>query len=513
MDENSLIFKIKEKIVASGGELAMGLGVIVILAVMIFPMPTAVLDLCLTFNVTISIVVLLTALYTLKPLDFSIFPSLLLVLTLFRLATNVATTRVILLRGGEGPQAAGDVIQAFGFFVVQGDYAVGVIIFIILVLINFMVITKGSGRIAEVAARFTLDAMPGKQMAIDADLGAGTITEEEANDRRKTIAKEADFYGAMDGASKFVRGDAVASIITTTINLVGGLIIGIVRYNLDAATAAATYTILTIGDGLVGQIPALLVSTSAGIIVSRAGAEETMSRDYARQFTLRPEALALAGGVVFIFGLLPGMPTAAFCSTGLLICTGAYALLRRRKIEAAMAAGGSPARASSGGGASPGGGPPPAAGGASPPPGAPRPAGPGGPPSGPEKVEALLPLDIMELEVGYGLIPLVDDDQGGELLERIRSIRRQFALESGFIVPPMHVRDNLQLRPGEYAILIKGNEVARAEMMVGHQLAMNPGDARREIPGIPTFEPAFGLPATWIPEEKKDDWLRSSPPT
>ncbi|UQZ91249.1 flagellar biosynthesis protein FlhA [Deltaproteobacteria bacterium Smac51] len=489
----------------------MGVGVIIILAVMIFPVPTAMLDLCLTFNVTISIIVLLTALYTLKPLDFSIFPSLLLVLTLFRLATNVATTRVILLRGAEGPQAAGDVIQAFGFFVVQGDYAVGIIIFIILVLINFMVITKGSGRIAEVAARFTLDAMPGKQMAIDADLSAGTIGEEEANARRKTIAKEADFYGAMDGASKFVRGDAVASIITTTINLVGGLIIGIVRYDLDAASAAGIYTILTIGDGLVGQIPALLISTSAGIIVSRAGAEETMSKDYARQFTLRPEALGLAGGVVFLFGLLPGMPTLAFCSTGILIGAGSYAIFRRRRIEAALAAGGgpSPRPAAAGGGAPPpgGGAPPPApAGGASAPApsgGGPRPAG--GPPPGPEKVEALLPLDVLELEVGYGLIPLVDDDQGGELLERIRSIRRQFALESGFIVPPMHVRDNLQLRPGEYAILIKGNEVARAEMMVGHQLAMNPGDARREIPGIPTFEPAFGLPATWIPEERKDE--------
>ena len=497
-EENSILEKIKHRIQASGGELALGLGVVSILGVMIFPVPTVVLDLCLTFNVTLSIIVLLTALYTLKPLDFSIFPSLLLVLTLFRLALNVATTRVILLKGYQGPDAAGDVIQAFGFFVVQGDYMVGIIIFAILVLINFLVITKGSGRIAEVAARFTLDAMPGKQMAIDADLAAGLIGEDEAKLRRNTIAREADFYGAMDGASKFVRGDAIASIITTAINLIGGLIIGIVRYDMDATTAAQTYTVLTIGDGLVGQIPALLISTAAGIIVSRAGAEETMSRDYARQFTLRPEALALAGAVVFIFGLLPGLPTAAFCTMGLLISAAAYAIIRRRKIAEAMAA--APRKSPAQPGA-----PAPAAGGPPAPMGGPQGGGQSGPPPGPEKVEALLPLDVLELEVGYGLIPLVDDDQGGELLERIRSIRRQFALESGFIVPPMHVRDNLQLRPGEYAILIKGNEVARAEMMVGHQLAMNPGDAKREIPGIPTFEPAFGLPATWIPEERKDE--------
>jgi flagellar biosynthesis protein FlhA len=433
-------------------------------------------------------------------LDFSIFPSLLLVLTLYRLALNVATTRVILLRGNEGTNAAGDVIQAFGFFVVQGDYVVGLIIFSILVLINFLVITKGSGRIAEVAARFTLDAMPGKQMAIDADLAAGLIQEDEAKQRRKEISREADFYGAMDGASKFVRGDAIASIVTTIINLVGGLIIGVMRHNLNLASAAQTYTILTIGDGLVGQIPALMVSVSAGIIVSRAGAEETMSEGYARQFSLRPEALGLAGAVVFFFGLLPGLPTAAFCTTGLLIGTGAYAIIRRRKLAEALGQGqarGRPGAPSAPGQPPPGGGPPPPAPSGSPQ--SPRPAG------GPEKVEALLPLDVLELEVGYGLIPLVDDEQGGELLERIRSIRRQFALESGFIVPPMHVRDNLQLRPGEYTILIKGNEVARAEMMVGHQLAMNPGDAKKDVAGLPTVEPAFGLPATWIPEGRKDE--------
>ncbi|MDR2934791.1 MAG: flagellar biosynthesis protein FlhA [Candidatus Adiutrix sp.] len=502
-EDDSLFGRLKSRLKESSGEVGIGLAVVAILSVMIFPVPTVILDLGLTFNVTLSIIVLLTSLYTFKPLDFSIFPSLLLVLTLFRLALNVATTRVILLRGFEGPNAAGDVIQAFGFFVVQGDYLVGIIVFAILVLINFLVITKGSGRIAEVAARFTLDAMPGKQMAIDADLAAGLIQEDEAKRRRQEVAREADFYGAMDGASKFVRGDSIASIVTTFINLLGGLVIGVMRHDMNVASAAQTYTILTIGDGLVGQIPALMVSVSAGIIVSRAGAEETMSEGYARQFTLRPEALGLAGAVVFFFGLLPGLPTAAFCSTGLLIGSGAYAIYRRRKLAEALAPAGAGRKAGAGppppGGAAPGGGQPPAA------PGSP----PGSPPSrgagGPEKVEALLPLDVLELEVGYGLIPLVDDDQGGELLERIRSIRRQFALESGFIVPPMHVRDNLQLRPGEYAIIIKGNEVARAEMMVGHQLAMNPGDAKKTIAGLPTVEPAFGLPATWIPEERKDE--------
>ncbi|MGL4208074.1 MAG: FHIPEP family type III secretion protein, partial [Candidatus Adiutrix sp.] len=339
MAEDSIFNRLKEKLTLHGGEVLMGVGVIIIIGTLILPVPTPFLDLMLTFNVTLSIIVLLTALYTLRPLDFSIFPSLLLVLTMFRLSLNVATTRVILLKGYEGPNAAGDVIQAFGFFVVQGDYLVGIIIFAILVLINFMVITKGSGRIAEVAARFTLDAMPGKQMAIDADLAAGLIQEDEAKERRNTVGREADFYGAMDGASKFVRGDAIASIITTVINLVGGLVIGVVRHGMDVGTAAQNYTILTIGDGLVGQIPALLISTSAGIIVSRAGAEETMSRDYARQFTLRPEALALAGGVIFIFGLLPGLPTVAFCTTGLLISVGAFVLMRRRKMVEAMAMG------------------------------------------------------------------------------------------------------------------------------------------------------------------------------
>ncbi|MDR1109671.1 MAG: flagellar biosynthesis protein FlhA [Deltaproteobacteria bacterium] len=484
------------------GNMIIGLGVVGILLVFLFPLPTKALDLMLTFNVALSVIVLLTAMYTLKPLDFSVFPSLLLILTLCRLALNIGSTRLILLNGAQGPDAAGEVIQAFGNFVVGGNYVVGVIIFAILVVINFMVITKGSGRIAEVAARFTLDAMPGKQMAIDADLAAGLIQEADAKNRREVIAREADFYGAMDGASKFVRGDAVAGIIITLINIIGGFVIGVIQEGLSVEAAATTYTILTVGDGLVSQLPALMISTAAGIIVSRAGSEATMSQEIVGQFTFRPEALALSGGVIFFLGLLPGLPTLAFCLTGLVILSGAYGIYRRRRYLAAAQEGGArrPIGPGPGGPAAPS----PAPGVAPPPGGGPAPAQ-AKAPAPPERMEALLPLDVLELEVGYGLIPLVDDEQGGELMDRIRSIRRQFALESGFIVPLMHVRDNLQLRPGEYAILIKGDEVARAEMMIGHQLAMDPGDARKTLPGIPTQEPAFGLNALWIAEERRDE--------
>ncbi len=468
---------LKQKLLAirlpGGSEMVLGVSVIAILMVMVLPLPTPLLDLMLTFNVTFSVVVILTSVYTLKPLDFSIFPSLLLILTLFRLSLNVASTRLILLHGGEGESAAGEVIRAFGNFVVGGNYVVGVIVFTILVIINFMVITKGSGRIAEVAARFTLDAMPGKQMAIDADLNAGLIDENAAKTRRAAISREADFYGAMDGASKFVRGDAVAGIIITIINIVGGLIIGVVQQDLEPIVAAQRYTILTVGDGLVSQIPALIVSTAAGIIVSRAGSEVTMGKEFSRQFTLQPRALLLSGGIAMLFGIMPGLPAVPFIVLGAVV--GFVGYMSRKQIvkteekqkeaEAAQKAA-----------------PPP-----------------------PEQVETLLPLDTLELEVGYGLIPLVDDEQDGELLDRIRSIRRQFALEMGFIVPPMHVRDNLQLKPGEYAILIKGIEVARSELMLGYLLAMDPGDARKTVEGLSTREPAFGLPARWIQEARKDE--------
>ena len=463
---------ILERLQAWGGsEAILGVGVVLILLVMILPLPTPFLDLLITFNITFGIIVLLTAIYTLKPLDFSVYPSLLLILTLFRLSLNVASTRLILLNGRDGMAAAGQVIRAFGSFVVGGNYAVGIIVFIILVIINFLVITRGSNRIAEVAARFTLDAMPGKQMAIDADLNAGLIDETQAKNRRSEISREADFYGAMDGAAKFVSGDAIAGIIITLVNIVGGILIGVAQQKMDIATAAETYTILTVGDGLVSQIPALIISTSAGIIVSRAGSESTMGSEIGRQFMKNPPALYLAGGIIFMFGLMPGLPTIPFTVLGLTATGIAYVANRRRQQAVQMEEAAAQVQ-------------------------------PAAPP--PERVENLLPLDVLELEVGYGLIPLVDEEQNGELLDRIRAIRRQFALEMGFIVPPLHVRDNLQLKPGEYAVLIRGIEVARADLMLGHLLAMDPGDVRRPIDGLDTKEPAFNLPAKWIPENKKE---------
>ncbi|WP_456433539.1 flagellar biosynthesis protein FlhA [Thermosulfuriphilus sp.] len=447
-------------------------GVVAILLIMVTPLPPTLMDLLLAFNITFSLAILLISMYIIKPLDFTAFPALLLVTTLFRLSLNIASTRLILLHGHEGPQAAGRVIMGFGQFAVGGNYVVGAIVFAILVIINFVVITKGAGRIAEVAARFTLDAMPGKQMAIDADLNAGLIDETEARQRREQIAKEAEFYGAMDGASKFVRGEAIAGLIIMAINVCGGLVIGVAQQGLPLAEAARSYTLLTIGDGLVSQIPALIVSTSAGIIVSRAAAEASMGRDFARQFALQPQALAVAAAVVFLFGLIPGMPTFPF--TTLSAGMGALAWIAYREKKTLP----SPEEEE-------------------------KEEAPAVPEE--ESIEALISLDMLELEVGYGLIPLVDEEQGGDLLERIRSIRRQFAQELGIIVPPLHVRDNLQLKPGEYVILIKGVEVARAELMPGYLLAMDPGDAKVKIEGIPTQEPAFGLPAYWIREDQKDE--------
>jgi flagellar biosynthesis protein FlhA len=455
-------------------EVGLAAGVVAILVVMILPLPPVLLDVLLSFNITFALIILLTGMYTLRPLDFSVFPSVLLVTTLFRLSLNVASTRLILLHGDEGPSAAGQVIKAFGMFVVGGNYFVGLVVFIILVLINFIVITKGAERIAEVSARFTLDAMPGKQMAIDADLNAGLIDEQDAKVRRSEVSREADFYGAMDGASKFVRGDAIAAIIITLTNILGGLLIGMLQKDMSFADAASTYTVLTIGDGLVSQIPALIISTSAGVMVSRAASDLTMGTELAKQFGMQPRAIGIAAGIVFCFGLVPGLPHLAFMVLGLAMGGLSWVLYREQaksRAEAAQAE----AKAA-------------------------EPA-----PPGPEQVQALLPLDALELEVGYGLIPLVDEEQNGDLLERIRSIRQQLALELGIVVPPLHVRDNLQLKPGGYAILIKGNEVAGGEMMIDYYLAMDPGDAKKQIDGIPTTEPAFNLPAVWIPESKKEE--------
>ncbi|MCX5906021.1 MAG: flagellar biosynthesis protein FlhA [Deltaproteobacteria bacterium] len=448
------------------------LGVIAILLIMVFPLPTLLLDILISLSITVSLVILLTSMYLTHPLDFSTYPSLLLLTTLYRLSLNIASTRLILLHGNEGSSAAGQVIQSFGLFLVSGNYLVGFIIFMILVIINFVVITKGSGRIAEVAARFTLDAMPGKQMSIDADLNAGVIDDKEARKRRARISREAEFYGAMDGASKFVRGEAIAGIIIILINICGGLIIGVLQQNLPLTTAAETYTILTVGDALISQIPALLNSTAAGLIVSRAASETSMGKELSRQFKLQPQAIGLTAMIMFILGLIPGLPHFSFITLALMMGGLAYWIANeQKKIQQNEV----------------------------------REKEKAPPPPLPEQVESLLSLDRMELEVGYGLIPIVDEEQNGDLLNRIRNIRRQFATELGMIIPPIRVRDNLQIGPGEYRILIKGNEVARGEMMPGYVMALNPGEVKLTIEGVPTKEPVFHLPALWVPEKKKDE--------
>ncbi len=450
-----------------GSEYLLPVGIVGVLVVMILPLPPLLLDLLLTFNITAAILILLVAVYITKPLDFSTFPTVLLVTTLFRLSLNVASTRRILLHGAEGPEAAGQVIKSFGNFVVGGNYAVGFIVFAILVIINFVVITKGAGRIAEVAARFTLDAMPGKQMAIDADLNAGLIGEEDARRRRKIVALEADFYGAMDGASKFVRGDAVAGILITVINIVGGLILGVVQQGLDIGEAARIYTLLTIGDGLVTQIPALIISTGAGLVVSNVTAEDGLSASLGRQFTAQQKPIYIAAAIIFVFGLIPGLPHFAFFVLSAATFGLGYFVSRmevekkekdEREKEAAAAQKAVPKK---------------------------------------ELVEEIPLIDPLGLEVGYRLIPLVDSAEGGELLERIKAIRKQFAEEIGLFVPAVHIKDNLQLKPTEYVFLVKGIEVARGELMTGHSLAIDPGNAKQGLEGVHTTDPAFGLPAIW----------------
>lgn len=444
------------------------LGIILLFALIIFPLPRILIDLALSLNFSVGLLILVMAMQVNKPLDFTAFPSLLLITTLFRLTMNIATTRVILLRGHEGIDAAGHLIKSFGEFVVGGNFVVGFIVFLILVLINFVVITKGAGRIAEVAARFTLDAMPGKQMAIDADLNAGLIDEREARRRREEIAKEAEFYGAMDGASKFIRGEAIAGLIITVINIIGGILIGTLQKGLDLSTSAQTYTILTIGDGLVSQLPAIVVSTSAGIIVSRAAAEAGMGRDIAKQFALRPEALFLASGAVFAVGLIPGLPFLPFLVFALLLfALGAlsYRNLQREELKPLEEA----------------------------------------PPPAPPEVEEVRPVELLAVELGYALIYLADESRGGDLLERIKGLRKQIAQEMGFIVPSVHVRDNLTLKPGEYQILIKGVEVARGELLSNYYLALPPyPDALAPEGAIPTVEPTFGMKAYFVSEELRE---------
>ena len=439
-----------------------------VLALMIVPLPAFMLDIFLAANLTISLAILLVCLYTIHPLDFSVFPSVLLVTTLFRLALNIASTRLILLHGSEGVEAAGAVIKAFGQFVVGGNYVVGAVLFLILVIINFVVITKGAGRVAEVQARFTLDAMPGKQMAIDADLSAGMISEKDARARRIKIAREADFYGSMDGASKFVRGDAVAGILIVMVNIFGGLIIGIFQQGMPIQAALTNYTLLTIGEGLVAQLPALIISVAAGIIVTRSADDDNFGNAITGQFMNYPKAFYVSSGVLFVFGLIPGLPHFAFfLLSGVAFLAGKMAREKAQIVEE-MALPETGAGEESLDGAS-----------------------------------SIRPLDVLELEVGYGLVPMVDASQDGELLERIRSIRRQFAQKMGFIVPPIHIHDNLQLKPYEYNLLIRGARVGGSEL-TGQYLAMDSGAVTFQLPGATTKEPVFGLPAVWIGSNDRD---------
>ena len=439
--------------------------VVMILAMLILPLPPFLLDLLFTFNIALAMIVLLISLYLNKPLDFAVFPTVLLLTTLLRLSLNVASTRVVLLEGHTGPDAAGKVIESFGQFLVGGNYAVGIVVFAILVLINFVVITKGAGRIAEVAARFTLEAMPGKQMAIDADLNSGLIGEDEARQRRATIALEAEFYGAMDGASKYVRGDAVAAILIIIINIVGGLAIGVLQHDLPIQQALKTYTLLTIGDGLVAQIPALIISTAAGIVVSRVSAEKDIGSQIIEQMFMSPRVLYITAVILGLVGIIPGMPHFPF-----LVLSGGLAWLaytvekKGHKAEALIEQSASP---------------PPAE-------------------QGEISWDDVGRTDTLGLEVGYRLLPLVDRTQDGELLRRIRGIRKKFAQEMGFLVAPVHIQDNLALHPNGYRITVKGVEMGRGEVRAGQYLALNPGRVVSRLPGTPTEDPIFGLPAIWI---------------
>ncbi|MGD8747623.1 MAG: flagellar biosynthesis protein FlhA [Balneolaceae bacterium] len=435
--------------------------VLLVLMVMIMPIPSGLLDFFLAMNVSLSVIVLLVAFYTLKPLEFAVFPGMLLMLTLFRLSLNVASTRLILSQG-----YAGHLIEAFGNFVVQGNYVIGIIIFAVLIIINFVVITKGAGRIAEVSARFTLDAMPGKQMAIDADLSSGLITDEEAKKRREDISRESDFYGAMDGASKFVRGDVIAGLLITFINIIGGLVIGTMQHGMPIADAAAKYTLLTIGDGLVSQIPALLISTASGIIVSRAASEGNLSTEITGQLFGSPKVITIAAGFVFIMGLLPGMPIIPFwLLAGFLF----YYANNKNKIQEVEAIELQEQEEE----------------------------------VQEEKVEDYLLMDTLELEIGYSLIPLVDPQQGGDLLDRMSSLRKQLAIELGILVPPIRIRDNVQLNSNDYVIRMRGITQGKGDLLPEYHLALLPADFDIELNGVKTTDPTFGMDAVWVSEKNK----------
>ncbi|MGE4330226.1 flagellar biosynthesis protein FlhA, partial [Diaphorobacter sp.] len=436
--------------------------VVAILALMVLPIPAWMLDTFFTLNIAVALMVMMVAAYMLKPLDFAAFPSVLLLTTLMRLSLNVASTRVVLLEGHTGPGAAGAVIEAFGHFLIGGNFAVGLIVFAILVVINFVVVTKGAERIAEVSARFTLDAMPGKQMAVDADLNAGLIDEKEAKRRRLEVQEEANFFGSMDGASKFVRGDAVAGILILIINIVGGFAIGMVSHGLSASEAANSYILLAVGDALVAQIPGLLISVASAMVVSRVGKETDMGQQIVQQLFMSPRVLGVTAGVLILLGLIPGMPHVVFLAMGSLFGWGAWVLLQRQK---------------------------------APPPEEEAPAPAAG--DGEASWDDLQPVDLLGLELGYRLIALVDKNRQGDLLTRIKGVRRKFAQEVGFLPPAVHVRDNLELKPSAYRITLRGVVVGEGEAFPGMFLAINPGGISTPLIGTPTTDPAFGLPAHW----------------
>ena len=455
----------------------MPLGVLAVLAMVVLPLPPMALDVLFTFNIALSLVVLMAVFYVARPLDFGVFPSVLLLATLLRLALNVASTRVVLMHGHTGSGSAGKVIESFGEFVVGGNYAVGVVVFIILTIINFVVVTKGAGRISEVTARFTLDAMPGKQMAIDADLNAGLITQDEARTRRQEVRSEADFYGSMDGASKFVRGDATAGLLILVLNMLGGLAIGVMMHDMPAGDAARTYTLLTIGDGLVAQLPALLLSTAVAIIVTRMSRSQDMGGEIGRQLFGQPKALYVAAAVIGIMGLIPGMPNLPFLAIALLCAWGARTLQTKAAEKAAQAA----------------------AAAANPE------VAPVVPPESRElSWEDVRPVDLLGLEVGYRLVPLVDANQGGDLLARVRGVRRKLTNELGFLVPPVHIRDNLEFAPTVYRINLAGVPIGEGVVHPDRELAINPGRVFGKVSGIETTDPAFGMEAVWIEPSARD---------
>lgn len=481
----------------ASGNLGVPFMLMLLLGMMTLPVPTILLDVFFTFNIALSIIVLMVSIYAGRPLDFAIFPSVLLIATLLRLALNVASTRVVLLEGHEGGAAAGKVIEAFGTVLVGGNYAVGLVVFLILMIINFVVVTKGAGRVSEVSARFTLDAMPGKQMAIDADLNAGLIDADQAKTRRTEVASEADFYGAMDGASKFVKGDAIAGLLILIINILGGLAIGMAQHDLDFARATEVYALLTIGDGLVAQIPSLLLSTATAIIVTRNKSNEGMGDQIFSQMFGNARSLSVAGGVLFLMGLIPGMPHVAFLGLGAALGIGAYFIYKKglegEVVDEGMAGTAKQAAQKAGSGSNAGG---------------PSSVGQAKALPGTDSKEVdwddVEDVDIIGLEVGYRLIPLVDKNQGGQLLSRIKGIRRKLSQDLGFLIPSVHIRDNLDLMPNAYRILLMGVAVAEAEIEPDKEMAINPGQVFGQLEGIETRDPAFGLEAIWIDANKKD---------